>query len=105
MKSDITLTGAFRPLSVRIRIFRRQTTVSETAGPPIRPMSACAATITLSSALTRPSRSTGLLRKYTGGRLTPAKGPGTLFGVLIDIDDKSGKATHIEQIKMSEKEA
>lgn len=46
-----------------------------------------------------------LLRKYTGGRLTPAKGPGTLFGVLIDIDDKSGKATHIEQIKMSEKEA
>lgn len=52
------LDGAFRPLSVRIRIFRRQTTVSETAGPPIRPMSACAATITLSSALTRPSRST-----------------------------------------------
>ena len=46
-----------------------------------------------------------MLRKYTGGRLTPAKGPGTLFGVLIDIDDKSGKATHIEQIKMSEKEA
>ena len=42
-----------------------------------------------------------LLRKYTGGRLTPAKGAGTLFGVVIDIDDKTGKALNIEQIKLN----
>ena len=39
-----------------------------------------------------------LTRKYTGGRLNPAKGAGTLFGVLIETDDKTGLAKHIEQI-------
>lgn len=42
-----------------------------------------------------------LIRKYTGGRLTPAKGPGTLFGVMIDVDDKTGKALNIEQLKLN----
>lgn len=39
-----------------------------------------------------------LTRKYTGGRLTPSKGVGTLFGVLIETDDKTGLAKHIEQV-------
>ncbi len=39
-----------------------------------------------------------LTRKYTGGRLNPAKGSGTLFGVLIETDDKTGLATNIKQI-------
>lgn len=39
-----------------------------------------------------------LTRKYTGGRLTPAKGVGTLYGVLIETDDKTGLAKQIEQV-------
>ena len=39
-----------------------------------------------------------LTRKYTGGRLNPAKGPGTLCGVLIETDDTTGLAVKIEQI-------
>lgn len=39
-----------------------------------------------------------LTRKYTGGRLVPAKGVGTLFGVCIEIDDQTGLATNIEQV-------
>ena len=39
-----------------------------------------------------------LTRKYTGGRLMPAKGEGTFCGVLIETDDKTGLALKIEQI-------
>lgn len=41
-----------------------------------------------------------LLRKYTGNRLLPAKGTGTLFGIFIETDDKTGLATSIQQIKL-----
>lgn len=41
-----------------------------------------------------------LLRKFPSGRLTPSAGRGTLRGVLIDTDDQTGLATHIESIKM-----
>lgn len=44
-----------------------------------------------------------LARKYTGGRLTPAKGNGTLSGVLIETDDKTGLAIRIEQISICNK--
>lgn len=37
-----------------------------------------------------------LTRKYTGGRLNPAKGPGTLCGVLIETDD-----TTVWRLKLS----
>lgn len=39
-----------------------------------------------------------LARKYTGGRLSPAKGSGTFCGVLIETDDATGLAVNIEQI-------
>lgn len=42
-----------------------------------------------------------LTRKYTGGRLVPSKGAGTLCGVLIETDDKTGLATNIETIIIS----
>ena len=41
-----------------------------------------------------------LARKYTGGRLSPAKGKGTLYGIVVDIDDKTGLANKIEQLKV-----
>ena len=41
-----------------------------------------------------------LARKYTGGRLTPAKGTGTLCAVLVETDDRTGLATHIEPIQL-----
>ncbi len=41
-----------------------------------------------------------LARKYTGGRLTPAKGKGTLCAVLVDTDVQTGLSTHIETIKI-----
>ncbi len=41
-----------------------------------------------------------LARKYTGGRLVPAKGKGTLFGVLVETDDTTGLAVRLEQIKL-----
>ena len=40
-----------------------------------------------------------LARKYTGGRLVPAKGKGTFYGVLIETDDKTGLAKEIIQVK------
>lgn len=42
-----------------------------------------------------------LTRKYTGGRLVPSKGKGTLFGIYVETDDKTGLAKSIEQIKLS----
>lgn len=39
-----------------------------------------------------------LQRKYTGGRLIPAKGKGTLYGVLVETDDATGLAKSITQI-------
>ncbi len=41
-----------------------------------------------------------LTRKYTGGRLVPAKGPGTLFGIYVETDDATGLAQSIVQIKI-----
>ena len=38
-----------------------------------------------------------LARKYSGGRLTVAKGKGTLYGIIVDIDD-TGRAFNIEQL-------
>ena len=42
-----------------------------------------------------------LNRRYTGGRLVPSKGQGTLFGIFVEIDDTSGLAKSIEQIRIS----
>ncbi len=39
-----------------------------------------------------------LCRKYPSERLTPAKGEGTVYGILVTTDDKTGLATAIEQI-------
>lgn len=39
-----------------------------------------------------------LSRKYTGGRLVPAKGPGTVCAVLVETNDKTGLAERIEPI-------
>lgn len=41
-----------------------------------------------------------LHRRYTGGRLVPAKGLGTLFGIAVETDDATGLAKTIEQIKI-----
>lgn len=41
-----------------------------------------------------------LCRKYTGGRLTPAKGAGSLYAVLVETDDKTGLAVKIEPISI-----
>ena len=41
-----------------------------------------------------------LNRRYTGGRLVPAKGSGTLFGIFVETDDASGLAKTIEQIRI-----
>ena len=41
-----------------------------------------------------------LARRFTGGRLVPNKGPGTLWGTFIETDDKTGLAVKIEQIKL-----
>ena len=38
-----------------------------------------------------------LARKYSGGRLTVSKGKGTLYGIIVDIDD-TGRAFNIEQL-------
>ena len=40
-----------------------------------------------------------LCRRYVGDRLTPACGEGTLYGILVETDDKTGLAVRIEQIK------
>lgn len=39
-----------------------------------------------------------LARKYTGGRLVPSKGEGSLYGVFIETDDKTGLAVKIEPV-------
>lgn len=41
-----------------------------------------------------------LQHKHTGNRLTPAKGKGTVYAVLIDIDDESGLSKSIQQITL-----
>ena len=41
-----------------------------------------------------------LNRRYTGGRLVPSKGPGTLFGIAVETDDATGLAKTIEQIRI-----
>lgn len=38
--------------------------------------------------------------KYTGGRLSPARGKGTLYGIFVETDDTTGLAKSIEQIKL-----
>lgn len=43
-----------------------------------------------------------LARRYSGTRLTPSKGTGTIYGVVIDVDDESGLALNIAQIKFPE---
>ena len=39
-----------------------------------------------------------LCKKFPSERLVPAKGAGTLYAIYVTTDDKSGLATHIEQI-------
>lgn len=39
-----------------------------------------------------------LADKYTGGRLSPARGKGKLYGIFVETDDSTGLAKHIEQI-------
>ena len=39
-----------------------------------------------------------LLHKFSGGRLSPAKGHGSLYGILVETDNASGLAKSIEQI-------
>ncbi len=41
-----------------------------------------------------------LARKFTGNRLVPCKGQGTLWGTFIETDDTTGLAVKIEQIKL-----
>ena len=41
-----------------------------------------------------------LNRKYTGGRLVPSKGNGTVYGVLIETDDKTGLAQTIQPFSL-----
>ena len=41
-----------------------------------------------------------LLRRYTGDRLSPAHGKGTLYGIFVETDDSTGHATSIRQIKL-----
>lgn len=40
-----------------------------------------------------------LLRRYTNNRLSPATGSGTLYGIFVKTDDKTGLATEILQVK------
>ena len=39
-----------------------------------------------------------LLHKFSGGRLSPAKGHGSLYGILVETDNASGLAKSIEPI-------
>lgn len=41
-----------------------------------------------------------LCRRYSGDRLTPATGKGTLFGILLETDDNTGLAKKITQVKI-----
>lgn len=40
------------------------------------------------------------LTRLNKDRFTPATGPGTLCGVFVDIDDRSGKARHISPVRI-----
>jgi len=42
-----------------------------------------------------------LARKYTGGRLSPATGKGSLCAVIVDIDENTGLAKDAKTIKIS----
>lgn len=41
-----------------------------------------------------------LCNSYANERLIPAKGDGTVYGILVETDDKTGLAKSIEQIKI-----
>ena len=41
-----------------------------------------------------------LCRRYVDDSLKPANGPATLYGILVETDDKTGLAKSIEQIKI-----
>lgn len=41
-----------------------------------------------------------LADKYTGGRLSPAKGKGSLYGIFVETDDNTGLAKSIKQIML-----
>ena len=78
--------------SARTRMCPRRTTRSCRAAPPTRPMPACAATTTASSAWTRTIAATRFWKKLPGERLHPAEGEATLCGMLVETDDATGLA-------------
>ncbi|MBQ9034468.1 MAG: YmdB family metallophosphoesterase [Alphaproteobacteria bacterium] len=41
-----------------------------------------------------------LCRRYIDDRLTPANGQGTVFGIFVETDDKTGLAKDIKQVKI-----
>jgi len=41
-----------------------------------------------------------LQHRHTGNRLTPAKGTGTVYAILVDIDNTTGLANSIQQITL-----
>ena len=41
-----------------------------------------------------------LIKKYPSERLIPSKGEGTLCATLVETDDETGLAQHIERIKV-----
>jgi metallophosphoesterase (TIGR00282 family) len=41
-----------------------------------------------------------LVRKMPGERLSPAEGPATLCGVLVETDDRSGRAVRIQPLRV-----
>ncbi len=41
-----------------------------------------------------------LRRRYLGDRLTPATGTGTLYGIMVETDDKTGLAKSITQVTL-----
>lgn len=41
-----------------------------------------------------------LCRRYVGDRLVPAAGEGTLYGILVETDDRTGLAKSITQVKL-----
>ena len=40
-----------------------------------------------------------IARRYTGNRLVPCKSNGTVYGIVVDIDDNTGLAKEIKQIR------
>jgi hypothetical protein len=41
-----------------------------------------------------------LIKKYPTERLIPSKGKGTLCGIFVETDDKTGLAKHVERVKI-----